>query len=804
MTGDCNVFWNWTDSSNWEEARDGAVRLCSEQASKFKRPDCHLFDANGEKCHPLDAVWNHSRGRYDWDFLEGKEGEKHAAPEPPAPFTPVEVMPWKEAKKLASDLVLFKLSDEEKVSLLHGTDGSGGRHHYVGETGGIAAHGIPVLRMQDGPSGFRPTSPGEEGTTTQWPSMLALAATWDEELVESVGQAVGREFRGKGANALLGPDLNVVRSPRGGRNFDFLPGEDPHLGARLAPRYIRGVQSQGVMAVAKGFAFAGQESGKSSMDAAVDSQTAWEVHYPPFVAAVDAGVSAIMCAGNKVDGDYACENANLLKRDLKEAMGFEGFVMSSWLGTRSAEAIDAGLDMEMPTARWFTEEHLLGGDDGDHSMSVNEAAVRVVASIYHARLHEQRQCEAPCGAERRSNQRGSQGFAHMDVALDAARKSIVLLKNDGILPLRSAEIGTVAVLGWAAGAHDVKNFALGSPYGGGGSSHVVSPELLTPLMSAKVHGLINGTKVLHYGGFDMSEAKSIASQADVVIVFAAALSREGADRPHLNLGWGADHLIESVAPLKPTVVLMQAPGAVLTPWRDRVSAVATMFLGGEKTADAWTDVIFGEVAPTGKLPITFPASETDVLDSEAAFPFGHGLTYTTFEHRRPKLLNPSDCEVLRLLVPVHNTGAFDGESVVQAYVNFTGSERSLPLMLKGFIRTGNISKSKVHEVLISFTERDVSLFKADVGFVQESTFEVHLGASSADIAHVVLVDGGSASLVAEGGKAIDPVDLEMSNSNMYNTSGSHHCNGTDHHKAAAPWEQLAGTIGDLIHKVVPR
>ncbi|CAK0890710.1 unnamed protein product [Prorocentrum cordatum] len=189
------------------------------------------------------------------------------------------------------------------------------------------------------------------------------------------------------------------------------------------------------MAVAKGFAFAGQERGKSSMDAAVDSQTAWEdVHYPPFVAAVDAGVSAIMCAGNKVDGDYACENANLLKRDLKEAMGFEGFVMSSWLGTRSAEAIDAGLDMEMPTARWFTEEHLLGGDDGDHSMSVNEdlfAAVRVVASIYHARLHEQRQCEAPCGAERRSNQRGSQGFAHMDVALDAARKSIVLLKNDG-------------------------------------------------------------------------------------------------------------------------------------------------------------------------------------------------------------------------------------------------------------------------------------------------------------------------------------------------------------------------------------
>jgi len=461
--------------------------------------------------------------------------------------------------------------------------------------------------------------------------------------------------------------------------------------------------------------------------------------------------------------------------------------------------------MEMPMARWFTEEHLLGGDDGDHSKSVDEAAVRVLASIYHARLHERQQCDAPCAAERLSNQRRSKD--HAALAAHAAQKSIVLLKNNGILPLSSAKVGTIAVVGWAANVHDVENYALGSPYGGGGSSHVVSPDVESPLAAVLARLSLHGIKVLHYCGFDMSKAKSVASQADVVLVFAAALSREGADRPHLNLGWGADHLIESMVLLKPTVVLMQAPGAVLTPWRERVSAIATMFMGGEKTGIAWANVISGLAAPSGKLPITFPSSKTDVLEPEpsvAAFAFGHGMTYTTFEHRRPKLLNPVDCEVLRLLVPVRNTGRLAGESVVQAYVKFTDSERAPRMMLKGFKRTGIISKAAVREVVITLSERDVSLFKVDIGFEQESTFEVHLGASRADILHVVFVDGGSVKLVAEGGKAIDPVDLEMGNRSTYDTHEPSLCNGKSHQKTVAPLEQVVGAIGDMIHKVVPR
>jgi len=681
---------------------------------------------------------------------------------------PRKLRSWEEARAKARS-VAGQLTQQETYDLVHGflapTNKSDPEQkqqsgYYVGNTKAIKRLSIPALKMQDSHNGFRASDPGEAGTTTQWPCVLALASSWDEDLVAEVAAAIGREFRGKGANVMLGPAVNVHRVGRGGRNFEFLSGEDPFLGARLTRAFIQAVQDQGIMTVVKHFAFNEQETNRKFIDAGVSDKTAWELYYPPFQAAIEAGTAAVMCSFNKINGTDACSSHSLLLRDLKDKMGFDGFVMSDWQATQSTGAIASGLDVEMPNAHWFSSERLL---QGSYQIAVVEAAIRVMTSVFRMRLDEEESCELPCIEERRNIVRTA---GHVQLARKAAAAGIVLLRNDGILPLDSSRwVKSLAIMGSAANANQSSKLSSGSAYAGGGShSHVVSPHVVTPLAGIRQRAGTAGVKVRHYLGNDIYAAQQVAAQVDVVVVVGATITAEGWDRRNLSLDDATNALIDGVCYMKPTIVLLETSGAVLTPWRDRVSAVANLFHAGEQTGNAWAALLFGDAEPKGRLPITFPATEQDtVIPSmqagvrysegiftsyrsptfNAAYAFGHGLSYTHFSFGRPHLMVGTNCSAavcLRLMIT--NVGGRPGSEMVQAYLHFT-TRQYLPhasLVLRGFRRTRMLQPGKGQNVTFAFNERDLSLYSVDTGgWVRPMGIEVHLGASSADIRQVKVI-----------------------------------------------------------------
>jgi len=650
-----------------------------------------------------------------------------------------------------------KLTEKERLGLLRG-GGFLTVNYFVGITEAIPRLGVPALKMQDSSNGFRPTAPGEYGSSTSWPSSLCLASGWDEGFVETVARAMAREFKGKGANVLLGPGVNVHRTPYGGRNFEYLSGEDPHLGARLASSFVKAVQSEGVMAVVKHFAFNEQETARGSENSIVGERTAWELYYPPFEAAVNAGVGAAMCAYNKVNGSYSCGNPELLNGHLKQSMGFPGFVMSDWGASHSPLAIEGGLDMEMPKPKHFKKKKL-----ANVSMAaVNEAVRRILASVYHLRLDEHPGCELPCIAERKSNQRTG---AHVELAREGATRGVILLKNDGLLPLSSSSVRTLAILGMAADAKDTMNtWGPGSYYSGGGSGHVASPHVVTPQRGIQERAERAGIRVLLAAELPPANgtpAVPNVSGADAVIIVAATTATESKDRVSLALDAGADELIAAVARERPTIVLLEAPGAVLTPWRSEAAAVACLFLGGEQTGRGWAAVLFGDAEPSGRLPIMLPAADSprpeagDVRYSEglftsyralapqAAFPFGHGLSYTRFDWAKPR--QPADCSAAACLrVVITNVGARAGSEVVQAYLQFNPRLKGPRLSLRGFRRTRLLQPGEHEEVELAFTARDMSTYVRSLGWQQQAWAVVHLGASSGDIRHLMPLRGVAA------------------------------------------------------------
>jgi len=661
---------------------------------------------------------------------------------------------WKDAWAKARE-VEQNLTSEERVGLLHG--GGFLVDAWVGFVKAVPRLGIPALRLQDSSAGFRPTGPDEFGTTTSWPSSLCLAASWNEDLVSHVATAIGREFRGKGANVILGPGINVHRTPYGGRNFEYLSGEDPYLGSRLAAAYVKAVQAQGVMAVAKHFAFNEQETERTSMNSEVGEHVAWALYYPPFQAAIDAGVGAIMCSYNKVNGTHACSNERLLHGDLKGAMGFNGFVMSDWYATHHSAAVENGLDMEQPDPKHFNYKKFADTDPEP----VSQAARRVLASIYRLRLDEQPGCELPCKSERRTSQRTPE---HLALAGAAAAAGVVLLKNDGILPLRAGHISKVAIIGAAADAHDTLNtWGTGSPYSGGGSGHVAAPKVSTPLKALQERAAAAGIHTLNDDSdldlANRSQVLMFVEQADVIIIVAATTSTEDKDRSTLSLDDGVDELIEEVSKQRPTIVLIEAPGAVLTPWRDKTFAIACMFLGGEKTGSAWARVLFGDVEPSGRLPIALPARDTDEIrpavgsvpyseglmtsyrspSHRPAFPFGHGLTYTTFSFGKPTQSLDNCPKAACIHISVSNVGKRAGSEVVQAYLQFDPKLKEPRMVLRGFRRTSLLQPGESEKVRIILSHHDLSTYIVGQGWRPQEWAVAHIGASSGDIRRVLPV-----------------------------------------------------------------
>ena len=576
--------------------------------------------------------------------------------------------------------------------------------------------GRKTFRWDNGPQGFGDNVP--PGTSTQWPSTLNMAATWDPELALEWGTAMGEEFWGKGTNIQEGPGINVARVMRNGRNFEYISGEDPVLGSRMVVPVVQGIQKN-VMAIAKHFILNNQETHRSGVNELIDEKTLMELYGPPFRAAVQEA-AGVMCAYNRINGDYACENELALQTILKERYAFEGFVVSDWGATHSTnQSLHNGLDIEMPMAHYFTEENINASKISN--AEIEDRCVRILSGYF--KLPEDKR--HPCGGGICIENNVSTA-EHKVLARKLAVASSVLLKNEGnILPLeRHANAKrTIALIG--ADATD-KAYTAGGGSGSVKTNAVVGP--VTALKNAIASGAVSNMEVTLYDGNSTASAATLAKDADIAVVFASAHTSEGSDRADLHLHGNMDDVIATVAASNSkTVVVLSVPGSILTDWRDDVAAILYNGLPGEQVGPAVVDLLFGFATPSGRLPVTFPGKEneqgmteeqfpgvkTQEFDLQCnytegqingyrwyskhavdpAYPFGHGLTYGP-------AFSFSDLEVdgRRASFTVEREASdIDGCTVAQIYLSFPDAESDADVpsfVLRGFEKICSPGKGK--------------------------------------------------------------------------------------------------------------
>jgi beta-glucosidase len=672
------------------------------------------------------------------------------------------VPPYKNAKlgveARIADL-LQRMTLEEKVAMLAG---SGWMESQPNER-----LGIPAIKMADGPMGIRSwqgssavtnAASALRVTSTAFPAGLAMAATWDPDLLAQEGKVIGQEVKALGRDMILGPTVNIARQPLWGRNFEGY-GEDPYLASRLAIGYIKGVQGEGVIA-------------------------------PAFQAAVEeAGVWSVMSAYNKVNGQYCAENAYLLHDVLKKQWGFKGFVISDWGSTYSTAAtVNAGMDLEMPGGErmkeWFARPQTQADGNGAGWLTPDKvlpaiAAGQILASAVDDNVSRMLRVMFAAGLFDKPHAGGGAVDTpeQRAVARAAATESIVLLKNEGdVLPLAKS-IRSLAVIG--------PNAAVART-GGGGSSLVRPAYAVAPLEGIRERAG-NQVQVTYSQGASIpgedtskdspaaqaqlrQEAAAAAAKADAAIVVvgnAPSIESESFDRKTLSLPAGQDELIQAVAKAnKNTIVVINAGSPVaMDAWIDQVPAVLTMWYGGQEGGHAIASVLFGDFTPSGKLPVTFPRKLEDTpafghypgdnLHTEYAegiyvgyrhydrgnieplFPFGHGLSYTKFEYSdlkvTPDKIGPG--RRVQVSMTVRNSGARAGAEVVQLYLHQAKSSVDRPPQeLKGFRRV-MLTAGQSQAVTFTLDPRAMSFYSvAKHAWVAEpSGFDVLVGASSRDI-----------------------------------------------------------------------
>eukprot|EP00049_Salpingoeca_infusionum_P023640 m.13209 g.13209 ORF g.13209 m.13209 type:complete len:698 (+) comp5915_c1_seq1:277-2370(+) len=661
--------------------------------------------------------------------------------------------PWMDTQadpESRAKLLLAQMTLDEKIMMVHGSAGP-----YVGNVPGNARLQIPALNLNDGPQGFRDDA--HPGTSTCWPSGLTVAATWNTSAADAWGTAMGKEFYGKGANIQLGPGMCLARVPVNGRNFEYASGEDPYLGYTLIQPIIKGIQSQGVMANAKHYVNNNQETNRGAVSENVDERTRFEMYYPPFEGAIEAGVGSFMCSYNKINDVYSCENNDTLATDLKARMGNgqRFFVMSDWGATHST-SIQQGLDQEMPGSNFMGDslkQMILNGKIANTTL--DNTMLNILTPMFAVGIFDSNNTNSI------SNNVTSD--AHNMLARQISAESHVLLKNDNnVLPLTST-VKTIAVIGAQASTKVTVH--------GGGSGSVQPPYVITPLQgiynrlsinSAPVASACNAENVcvLYDDGSNTTTSAKVASMADVALVFVATSSSEGSDRANLQFGGGQDDLVTVVAAnQRNTVVVGTTPGAVLLPWSEDVSAILINFMPGQELGNAVADVLFGDVNPSGRLPLTFPNVENEVgfttrqypgLNNAAQayydeglfvgyrwytqhgvtpkYPFGHGLSYTTFEFSG---LTASQASVQ---FTVKNTGSVSGAVVPQLYLEFPASANEPPMQLKGFTKV-ELSAGDQTQVTLNLKDRDFSIWDVSTHswLKQSGTYTAHVGMSVLDI-----------------------------------------------------------------------
>ena len=702
--------------------------------------------------------------------------------------------PWMNSSLSAgarADLVLKQMTLDEKIALLHGNgmphesnwtmpltalaDGGAG---YVE---GVPRLGIPGIVSSDAAYGVRRA--GDNGRyATALPSNLAAASSWDPETACAYGTLIGRELRNQGFNMTLGGGVDLTRDPRNGRTFEYA-GEDPLLAGTVVGNAMKCEQAEHVIGDIKHYAMNDQETGRNIVNAIISKRAMQESDLLAFHIAIDiAKPGAVMCSYNRVNGVYACENPYLLNDVLKHDWNFPGFVLSDWGGTHSTvDAIVGGLDQEQPMAEYFGPRLKQAVEAGKVSMSqIDDSARRVLYAEFQAGL-----VDVPA----------QKGVPDVEAGLEAAQrieeKSIVLLKNDNaILPLRTERIRTVAIIG---GHADVGMISGGGsaqvdPPGGNAimppgqgathwQDHVWFPT--SPLKAMRAS--MPSARIAFNSGQDTTEAVEAAKNADVAIVFAYQWQSEGMDLPSLSLPDGQDHLIEQIAAANPhTIVVLETGTAVTMPWADKVQGIVEAWYAGSSGHKAVADVLTGRVNPTAKLAITFPKSEADLphpviaalspedegqgtgavngathvmstystnygegakigykwYESEhkpVLFPFGFGLSYTTYRYSGMKVDASGTGASVHFIVK--NIGQVAGVEIAQVYVRLPESAGDSYQRLAAWRRV-ELMPGEEKAVDLSLDPRVLAVFdERKNGWRQlPGTYRIVAGSSSADAA----------------------------------------------------------------------
>ncbi len=626
--------------------------------------------------------------------------------------------------------------------------------------------GIPELISSDGPHGVRrvtdvTTMATESLPATCFPTASCLASTWDVDLISKMGEALGEECVALNVGVILGPGVNMKRSPLGGRNFEYFS-EDPYLAGELAVGYINGLQSKGVGASLKHYAANNQEFQRFSINAKVDERTLREIYLPAFEKAVkQAQPWTVMCSYNKVNGTFASEHHYLLTEILKEEWGFEGLVFSDWGAVRDRVAgLQAGLDLEMPGPQARRVQAVV---DAVRSGELDEAKLdesvrRILRIAFMA-------AETP----------KSGGFnveAHHQLAAKIAAEGMVLLKNNGLLPLKAHK--QIAVIGRsAANAH----------FQGGGSSHINPTKVAVPFK--ELQDRAGDAELTYAEGYptddsfrqDMiDEAVGLAQEADVALLYIALPAfkeSEGYDRTDIDLTEQQIALIKAVAAVQPHTVVVLNNGApvAMSNWLDDVDAVLEAWMMGQAGGAAIADVLFGRINPSGRLPETFPLKLVDTpatlnwpgemgqvrygeglfigyryYDAKkmpVLFPFGHGLSYTTFKYSNAAASAATfrDVDGVTISVDVTNIGAMAGKETVQVYVHDREAGLVRPEKeLKGFARV-KLQPGETKTVSIPLNFRAFAFYHPEYKqwITEDGEFDILIAASATDIRQSVTV-----------------------------------------------------------------
>ena len=638
------------------------------------------------------------------------------------------------------DSLIALMSLEEKVAMLHGNS--------MFTSAGVERLGIPELKMADGPLGIREElhrdSWGALGLTddfaTFFPAGGGLSATWNPELAKMYGVAIAQEARARNKDVLLAPAINIIRTPLGGRNFEYFS-EDPYLCKTITAPYVTGVQSQDVAVCVKHFAVNNQETNRGTVDVLMDERTLREIYLPAFKASIEAGAYTVMGAYNKFRGDYLCENDYMLNGILKGEWGFKGIVISDWAAVHSSvKSLKNGLDVEMgsplPFESFYLAKPLMDSIAAGkiEEKVIDEKVKRILRVMFAVKsIDPEGRVKGSINTEE-----------HKDLVYKIASESVILLKNsENILPVQASKIKSIAVIG---------DNATRKHAAGGFGAGVKTKNEISPLQGLK-NKLPAGVAIHYAQGYKenytdvdnknsfgrslsneadpglMAEAIAAARKSDVAIIFAGSnrtVESEAADRVNIDLPFGQEELIRKVKEANPNTIVVIIAGAPfdLKEVQKYASALVWSWFNGNEAGNALADIILGNVNPSGKLPwtlpknlmdspahatLSFPGAESvtykegilvgyrwfDAKNIEPLYPFGYGLSYTSFDFSDLKTdkHNYGQEESIQVSFSIKNTGITDGKEVAQVYVSHPGStvekaDKELKAYKKVFVKSG--------------------------------------------------------------------------------------------------------------------